>query len=206
MNSGGQKDCILSIPNGAKDYISDFSLEGNEIKSNEYEFWEKDCATVLNEHDIEVSDESVTSVSKVSDYICKEMSNVSSSDIERYSNDVDRFSNQFEVDKNHEDLDFMEEDGIIYMFVLGSSMTCQYILKEEDEDEDWFPKMKVYEEVGKFINSQPQILGVKNCAQQRLDLNIILEGLRKGMVDKVINDEFLNFTFMKLYKTIEGYV
>ena len=30
-----------------------------------------------------------------------------------------------------------------------------------------------------------------------------MEGLRRGIEDKVINDEFLNFAFIKLYKTIE---
>jgi len=218
-NSGSQKDRVVLVFNGVKvnidenkheaatevkpeDCISDLSLEGNENISNDYEIQEECDETVLNEHETRLSYESDTCFSKFRDGLREEMSDCNDSGIESIISDFDVVSDQSEVDKSLED--FIDEDGIIYMFVSGSSMTCQYILLEEEEDENWFPKTKVYEEVGTFLNCQHQIVGGKNCAQRKSDLNTSLEGLKKGMADNVINDEFLNFAFMNLYETIEG--
>ena len=33
---------------------------------------------------------------------------------------------------------------------------------------------------------------------------IIIEGIKKGIADEVINNEFLNYAFMHFYETLEG--
>ena len=82
-------------------------------------------------------------------------------------------------------------------------MTRQYILMDEKEDKNWFPKTKVYEELEAFLNCKHQIIGKENCTQWRSDLKTILEGIKKGMKDQIINNEFLNLAFMMLYETMD---
>jgi len=204
------KECVLSITNGAEantqekqeavtdmksaESTSDLSREGNETKLKEYKSQEVEDETVLHKHE-----------TKKVEYSYSEMSDIGSYEEESNSSESDA-SDQSEVCKSQEDLDFIEEDGIIFMFVSGCSMTRQYILLEEEEDKNWFPKTQVYEAVDKFINQPHQIVGVKQDAQRRSKLNIILEGLRRGMVDNVITDEFLNFAFMSFYEAREGSV
>ena len=183
-----------------EDCMSELSLEGTEQVSNDGEKQEVAGVTVLNSNTIQMSGEIATCFTKVSDDSSKEM-NDSGSDNASISSEVELVSYAVEVEKYH---NFSKEDGIMYMLVSDSSMTRQYILREEDEDENWFPKKKVYDEILTFVNRQHQILGRKNCAQRRLNLNRIIEGLKKGMADEVINDKFLNYAFMHFYETIEG--
>ena len=126
--------------------------------------------------------------------------NSSYEDSDKYE---DTDSEQSEVDMSHYN-DFTDDDGIKYMFISGTSMTRHYILLSEDEDENWFPKKKVYDEFRKFVNCQHKIHGRSNCAERRADLNTILDEFKKGVKEKDINDDFLNGAFMMIYETIEG--
>ena len=85
---------------------------------------------------------------KVRDYFNKEMIDDGSSDNVSNSSDVEVDSYIVEGEEYH---DFIEEDGISYMFISDSSMTRQFILLKEEEDENWFPKKKVYKELGMFV-------------------------------------------------------
>ena len=143
---------------------------------------------------------SITRLRKARDCSCEEKIEVSDSDSDSGSTDYDTDSD-LEVDESDED--FIVEDGITYMFVARCSMTRQYILMDENEDENWFPKTKVYEELEAFLNCKHHIIGKGNCTQRRSDLKIILEGIKRGMKDQVINDEFLNLAFMMFYETID---
>ena len=154
----------------------------------------------LNDFEDRLSEESIPGLGKVRDCSSEEKIEVSDSDSDSDSIDYDTDSD-LEVDQSDED--FIVEDGITYMFVARCSMTRQYILLDENEDENWFPKTKVYEELEAFLNCKHHIIGKGNSTQQRSDLKIILDGIRKGMKDQVINDEFLNLAFMMFYETID---
>ena len=162
---------------------------GNEI----------DAESCRNNCEDRLSKESITWFGKARDCSCEEKIEVSDSDSDSSSTDYDTDSD-FEIDGSE---DFIVEDGITYMFVARCSMTRQYILIDENEDENWFPKTKVYEELEVFLNCKHHIIGKVNCTKQRLDLKVILEGIKRGMKDQVINNEFLNLAFMMFYKTID---
>ena len=78
--------------------------------------------TVLNELAKRLTDETAISVRDVKDRVCEEMRVSDNSDIASDSSEGDQVS-ESQGDKSDEDLDFIEEDGIIYMFVSSSSMT-----------------------------------------------------------------------------------
>ena len=160
---------------------------------------EMDAESCLNNCEDRLSKESITCLGKVRDCSCEEKIEVSDSDSDSSSTDYDTDSD-LEVDESDED--FIVEDGITYMFVSRCSMTRHYIL-DENEDKNWFPKTKVYEELEDFLNLKHHIIGKENCTQRRSDLKVILEGMKRGMKDQVINDEFLNLAFMMFYETID---
>merc|ERR1712157_623513 len=148
-----------------------------------------------------LTNESVTCVKKEREMPYEEKIDSSDLDSIRGSKYSDTDSEQSEVGQINED--FVVEDGITYMFVARCSMTRQYILLDEQEDENWFPKKKVYEELTAFLNCEHQIIEKGNSTQRQSNLKTILEGIKKGMKDQVINDEFLNLAFMMLYETID---
>lgn len=89
------------------------------------------------------------------------------------------------------------------MYVSGISGARLYILMQEEEDENLFPKTKVYHKVKEFLNCQNQIYENSNCAQQRSEVYIVFEGLRRRLKVNSINYEFLSLAFMFSYKIIE---
>lgn len=180
--------------------VTELPHEGNVTISNDYEIQEVVEESSLNEYKDGLSEESVSGSRKVRDVPSEEKIELSDSDRDSSSIDTNT-GDQSEVDQIDED--FIVEDGIQYMFVARCSMTRQYILMDEKEDENWFPKTKVYEELEAFLYSEHDIIGKGNCTQRQSDLTTILEGIKKGMKDQIINDEFLNLAFMMLYETID---
>lgn len=93
-----------------------------------------------------------------------------------------------------------EDDEVVYMLVGKDSMTREYILLNEDEEESWFTKKEVTNAVREFLACDHQIHGKTNCEKRRLALSELLNKLEKGVQDENVKSNFLNDAFSRYYE------
>ena len=83
-------------------------------------------------------------------------------------------------------------------------MTREYILLNEDEDEGWFLRSKVTNEVKKFVAGKHTIKGKSNCKERNFRLNEVLKQLNTGVENTKFKTAFLDEDFMWYYEFTEG--
>lgn len=73
---------------------------------------------------------------------------------------------------------FIDDDGAEYIMISSQSMTREYILLDEYEDEIWFLREKVANEVKTFLARDHIIKGKTDCEERKFRLNEIIKQIK----------------------------
>ena len=175
------------------------------------------CSDSIEEELIDtpiVTDSETSTISETelsgSEYVVDEKLGVEQEESDSDGSSEEVFDNDSDNNSNYSltgsiDTVFIDDDGAEYILIPSASMTREYILLNEDEDEGWFLRSKVTNEVKKFVAGKHTIKGKSNCKERNFRLNKVLKQLNTGVENTKFKTAFLDEGFMWYYDFTEGY-